>query len=154
MQISPAEGFSLCPRDYGAFSPVLEDPSPETHADYDPGSSPIGPLTPFGDFIDRAIAKNTEPSDYMDPVDSMYHYGQVRDPYQGLHYGSPYSQTQNHAPPNGPLKQPSAPDTPSVPSASVDYKKLAEPLSEWLACYVWRVCTTGAGLPHHFFRPS
>jgi hypothetical protein len=149
MQISPVGDTNLYSMDYGTFSPVFEDPSPEPHIEYDPGSSPIGPLTPFGDFIDRAIAGNLESSNTMGQVDLMYHSAQVYDSYQDLRYSPSYSHMINL-----PQKQPSVPDTTSAQSASVDYKKLVEPLSEWLACYIWTVCTTGAGLPHPFFRPS
>lgn len=140
MQISPTGNFNPYSSSYGAFSPVFEDPSPETRLDYDPASSPIGPLTPFGDFIDRAMADD----DFEHP-DNM---GQPYDSYQDHRYGA---QQQSY---ESPQKQAPASDTVAAPSASVDYKRLVDPLSEWLALYVWRVCTTGAGLPHPFFRPS
>jgi len=145
MQISPVEGLSTYCSSYGAFSPVFEDPSPDTHLDYDPGSSPIGPLTPFGDFIDRAMAK-----------DDLDYPGNVRQPYdsyQDHRYGAPQNQKQEY---NQAEPSPAAATiaTTAAPSASIDFKKLVDPLSDWLAAYVWKVCTTGAGLPHPFFRSS
>jgi hypothetical protein len=142
MQISPVGDLNPYCSSYGAFSPVFEDPSPDTHLDYDHGSSPIGPLTPFGDFIDRAMAK-----------DDLDYPGNMRQPfdcYQDHRYGAPQHQKQSYT-----QAEPSpAAVTTSAPSASIDYKKLVDPLSDWLAAYVWRVCTTGAGLPHPFFRSS
>lgn len=150
MQISPVDDMNPYSRNYGAFSPVFEDPSPEPHVEYDPGSSPIGPMTPFGDFIDRAMAENPG---HIGPTDPMYPPGPY-DTYQDHRYGTSHNQTHSYPPAESPLKQPPASDAASVPCASVDYKRLVDPLSEWLACYIWRVCTTGAGLPHPFFRPS
>jgi hypothetical protein len=33
-----------------------------------------------------------------------------------------------------------------MPSATHSYKKVADPLAEWVAAYVWKVCTTGMSL--------
>jgi hypothetical protein len=50
-------------------------------------------------------------------------------------------------------------DHPKEPAPAVDnattainagYKRLAEPLANWIADYVWKVCTTGLSLPPPF----
>lgn len=148
MSVSPIESYDkVLARNFGAFSPLLEDPSPDANQ-CDSGSSPIGPVTPtpFGDFIDRAITSSCiEPT--IDPM-----YPRSYNPYNG-------NQQQQHSKVNhlvskqSPRKQVAAVAAPP-PTATTEYKKLADPLSEWLACYVWRVCSTGVGLPSQFIRPS
>ncbi|KIY73792.1 hypothetical protein CYLTODRAFT_406502 [Cylindrobasidium torrendii FP15055 ss-10] len=104
----------------GAFSPVYEDQSPAGNN----VSSPIEPYTPFDDFVDL----NYPPLNACSPAyDSEY--GTGLDLFQG--------ETQE-------LKEPSLPQEIATPSASFDYKKLAEPISEWLANYVWKACTAEA----------
>ena len=148
MNISPIDNYDkIFVRNFGAFSPLLEAPSPDA-GQYDSGSSPIGPVTPtpFGDFIDRAITNS-----YIDPT------------YPDLSGQSCTAFRSNQQPQYGHtsqvvVKQSPPKQVPSVaappPTATTEYKRLVDPLSEWLACYVWRVCSTGAGLPCHFVRPS
>jgi hypothetical protein len=150
MNVSPIESYDrILTRNFGAFSPLLEDPSPDTNQ-YDPGSSPLGPITPtpFGDFIDRAIT-STDVEPTIDPT-----YPDLgRQPYDYHGNQQPqYGQVQIF-PKQSPRKQVPVVAAPP-PTATTEYKKLVDPLSEWLACYVWRVCSTGAGLPSHFARPS
>lgn len=147
MNVSPIENFDkIFARNFGAFSPLLEDPSPDANR-CDSGPSPIGPITPtpFGEFIDRAITSSCiEPA-----IDQTY----------SRSYNTYHGNQQQHNQVNyivskqSPRKQAPAVAAPP-PTATTEYKKLADPLSEWLACYVWRVCSTGAGLPSHFVRPS
>jgi hypothetical protein len=40
-----------------------------------------------------------------------------------------------------------APEPVIAPTATTAYKRLAEPLADWVANYVWKVCTTGTNLP-------
>ena len=147
MNVSPIENYhKIFARNFGAFSPLLEDPSPD--ANQCEGSSPIGPVTPtpFGDFIDRAI-----PNGYTDPtIDSAF--PQSYNAYHG-NQQQQHSQANRVVSKQSPRKQAPTVSAPP-PTATTEYKKLADPLSEWLACYVWRVCSTGAGLPSHFIRPS
>ena len=49
---------------------------------------------------------------------------------------------------------PPAPEAVATPTASIAYKKLAEPLAEWIANYVWKVCTTGMNLPATYAQPQ
>ena len=144
MNASPTESYNkIFARTFGAFSPLLEDPFPDTDQ-CDPGSSPIGPVTPtpFGDFIDRAIT-----SGYTDPT-YLRSYGSYHGNQQQQH-----SQLNHIVSKQSPRKYVPTVAAPP-PTATTEYKKLADPLSEWLACYVWRVCSTGAGLPSHFVRAS
>ena len=148
MNVSPFEDYDkIFARNFGAFSPLLEDPSPDANQ-YDSGSSPIGPVTPtpFGDFIDRAIT-----SGHIDPT-----YPDLgRQSYNVYHGGqqSQYGQVNQITSKQSPRKQVPVVSAPP-PTATTEYKKLVDPLSEWLACYVWQVCSTGAELPSHFARHS
>ena len=148
MNVSPIEYYDkIFARNFGAFSPLLENPSPDANQ-CDSGSSPIGPITPtpFGDFIDRAI-----PSGYIKPtIDSTYL--QSYNAYHGIQQQQ-YGQPNHVVSKQSPRKQDPAVAAPP-PTATTEYKRLADPLSEWLSCYVWRVCSTGSGLPSHFVRPS
>jgi len=149
MNVSPIENYdNFFARNFGAFSPLLEDPSPDANQ-YDPCSSPIGPVTPtpFGDFIDRAITSN-----YVEPTIDPTYPDLGRHSYNAYH-GNHQPQYGQTAPKQSPRKQvPTVPVPP--PTATTEYKKLVDPLSEWLGCYVWRVCSTDAGLPPNFVRPS
>ena len=130
----------------GVFSPVLEDTS-----DNEPGSSPVGPTTPFADFVDRAVggtqamvAHVRGPVAMIPPAPYCYGRG-----YCGNHcyqcQGCPVEQV---------LHQPAPPPEPVVtPTASVAYRKLAEPLAEWMVSFVWKVCTTGMSLPPQYAQP-
>ena len=60
----------------------------------------------------------------------------TRDQY---HQYPPYHEEAKAPPP--------ASEPPVTMSTSVSYKKLAEPLADWVASYVWKVCTTGMSLP-------
>lgn len=138
----PAEAYER-----GAFSPVFEDMSPEAVHMHEPASSPIGPATPFGEFVDRAVAaaQLVPPYDY---VRAMSMPLEVRQFYQEDRWGSQCHQCQSY----GVMDQ-AAPEPVVTPTATVTYKKLAEPLSEWIASYVWKVCTTGMSLPSTYAQP-
>ena len=41
----------------------------------------------------------------------------------------------------------------TIPSSTINYKRLAESLSQWVATYVWKLCTTGMSLPSEFAVP-
>ncbi|TFY80752.1 hypothetical protein EWM64_g3260 [Hericium alpestre] len=140
----------------GAFTPVFEEPSPELAvADGDPASSPIGPMTPFGDFVDRVVATaqtcgNVQAHTSQVPgfyVNSAL-YGQGSDVRQR----SPPQQYRDFDQVSQADPAPAF-DSCGAPSSTTSYKKLADPLSEWVASYIWKACTTGMSLPD-FYAPS
>lgn len=124
----------------GAFSPVYEDDSPQMIDGPDVTSSPIGPATPFGEFVDRAVATadsytSLDGSNDLPRSESPYHFADdIRGQYQEC-------EDKVAAPMLGPVV---------VPSTPINYKKLAEPLADWVASYVWKMCTTGMSLPSEF----
>ncbi|EKM59142.1 uncharacterized protein PHACADRAFT_249387 [Phanerochaete carnosa HHB-10118-sp] len=131
----------------GAFSPVYEESSPER----DVGSSPVGPNTPFGDYVDRAVASQAVPTHHVsaDPAPQPqyaytddYCHAQC---YQCQHFASAEHVIQQ-APP--------APEPVQTPTASATYKKLAEPLADWVANFVWKVCTTGLSMSPKYAQPD
>lgn len=128
----------LWPQVDNAFAPVLEDDS-EDMINGDLGSSPIGPMTPFADYVDRAVATSdlTTLSDIplkQEDIQSLCHGLQCYDviDYQ---YADPIKQ------------EPVAPVNDSAPSASTKYKKFAEPMADWIVSYVWKVCNNSIALP-------
>ncbi|KAJ7283524.1 hypothetical protein C8J57DRAFT_1217922 [Mycena rebaudengoi] len=137
----------------GAFTPVFEDESPGVCSGPDVGSSPLGPVTPFGEFVDRAVAAGSY-SAYDGPMSAK---SQLRPEHcsPGLQcYDAsafpPYRPFADHP------KEPASAAVPEVvtPSATSGYRKLAEPLADWVAIYVWKACSTGFSLPSAFSRPS
>jgi hypothetical protein len=144
-----ADGRQTFPHSYerGVFSPVLEDIS-----DNEPGSSPIGPTTPFADFVDRAVRgpdivvnHARSANEVVQPVQFCYINGFCGNQcYQCQH--CPAEQAIHQIPP--------APEPVVTPTASVAYRKLAEPLAEWMVSFVWKVCTTGMSLPPQYAQPT
>ncbi|KAJ6516171.1 hypothetical protein C8R45DRAFT_234522 [Mycena sanguinolenta] len=134
----------------GAFTPVFEDQSPGAYSGPDAASSPIGPVTPFGEFVDRAVAAE----EYATYGQSLSAKSQVA---QQEHCGSLHQSydpaAEYHTRPNEDVAAAPAPEV-VTPSATSGYRKLAEPLSDWIANYVWKACTTGFSLPSAFSRPS
>ena len=126
---------------FGAF---YEDHSPASGVDSN--TSPLEPVTPFGEFVDRAVA---EPQFSMDN-----RYGMQNAIANNYEDNKPDLEAYKPPPVFPSISDfPKEPD-PIVdtvtPSATVGYKTLSEPLSEWVANYVWKVCTTGFSLPHAF----
>ncbi|KAJ8523009.1 hypothetical protein ONZ45_g542 [Pleurotus djamor] len=129
-------------------SPISEDDSPGSIEHDD--SSPLGPITPFSQFIDRAVSPrhshgNVSQAFSHNPydVDKM----SCDQPHEPCHpFGLKLTAQASAA----------AAAVPEVttPSASPGYRKLAEPLAEWVVSYVWRVCTTGFSLPPKFSASS
>jgi hypothetical protein len=114
----------------GAFTPVFEEDS----TTYEVVSSPLGPITPFGQFVDRAVAATEQftcNNTYPAPISQHA---------ECYHSQSPMQQMVV-APTVGLIPSPTATDT---------YRKLAEPLANWIADYVWKACTTGMSLPPAF----
>lgn len=130
-----------CPDQYlyerGAFTPVFEEDSPVLIRDHDAFSSPVGPVTPFGDFVDRAVAV----SDCCDKYDG--NRAGVKEPDNARNYVE------------SPLELSPSPEVfreASPPCASAEYKKMAAPMSDFMAQYIWNVCTTGMSLPAIYGR--
>lgn len=136
----------------GAFSPIFEDDSPSATNGHEAASSPLGPITPFGDFVDRIVATSQDDVRY----DNIYmggiphHEGATQDSQCGPQC---YEPAQPQQAPSNAQEQPKEPEV-VVPTASSNYRKLTEPLSEWLANYVWKTCTTGMYLPPVFAQPG
>jgi hypothetical protein len=127
----------------GAFSPIFEDESPGT-AGLNENNSHFDPVTPFGDFVDRAVAAQSS-------TDYLAFMGSAAPQAADMAYQMP----KRHIVPEEPKEPVPAPAPEAVtPSATSGYRKLAEPLSDWVANYVWQVCTTGISLPSPFSRPS
>lgn len=143
-QLRGTRGWSstpnLCVEDEtGAFAPLLEDDSSDM-VNGDLHSSPIEPLTPFGEYVDRAVASSDPPA-IFDPL--------VQSRSQELYFGPcgsgssdfrVYRNTSAKEHPRSGENQP--------PTATLTYKRLAEPIAEWVVTYVWKVCTNGIALPH------
>lgn len=129
-----------------AHSPYTPNDSPGSDSGPDDDSSPLEPITPFADFIDRAVAAEQPFCNERSIVtDSSIEFGKQKEE-KALVFPTLAEPAKEAAP--APL-----PDV-VTPSATTGYKKLAEPISEWLASYVWKVCTTGLDLPMLFRYPS
>jgi len=128
--------------EHSGLSPVYDDRSPE-----EPVSSPLEPITPFGIFVDRAVAEaQVYPSDEnMRPVVITTQAPVIDGSNDIVHQGfAPWVPTGF----GDPLKEPAPTVEIATSTISARYKKLAEPLADWVAEYVWKVCTTGLSLPH------
>jgi len=136
--------FEEQPYEKGAFSPVYEDDSPQMIEGPDVGSSPIGPATPFGEFVDRAVAAHTyiSPEVLYSRTDLPSEYHPIEEVPGCDHH---YQDCQDDLKVAVPMLEPVV-----VPSTTVNYKKLAEPLADWVALYIWKMCTTGIGLSSEF----
>jgi hypothetical protein len=130
----------------GAFTPIFEDQSPAGQAT---DSSPLEPLTPFGEFVDRVVASARSSIDYV-PLSNKAPQADGTCVTQYRQETSPYPIVSEQP------KEPAPAPAPEVvtPNATSSYKKLAEPLSDWVANYVWKVCTTGLSVQSLFSRPS
>ncbi|KAI4518335.1 hypothetical protein GGG16DRAFT_110834 [Schizophyllum commune] len=115
----------------GAFTPVFEADSP---IGADPSSSPLEPVTPFGEFVDRAVVRTKSSGSYDGFMEG------VRGRDAAVLAKAPAAERREQKEP-----APSVQEV-STPSASIEYKKLAGPLAEWITNYVWQVCTTGLSL--------
>ncbi|KAF9221920.1 hypothetical protein BS17DRAFT_223991 [Gyrodon lividus] len=136
----------LHPEDEGGlFAPVLEDDSPDLMGG-DVGSSPLEPLTPFGDYVDQAVA-TSDATVAHDPL-APNRPQEFQFPYSALCGAQCYSQCYHlQAYPHLEVKEPSVTASEQPPTATLAYKKLAGPLPEWIVSYVWKVCTNAIVLP-------
>ncbi|TBU49407.1 hypothetical protein BD309DRAFT_75438 [Dichomitus squalens] len=145
----------------GAFSPVLEDcspdglgnSSPEAADVAEPGSSPVGPATPFADYVDNAIAAEAQliPALQRNRAVEVAQAAAYSAHHDGYHVSCYQCQTYQV---EQPMQQAPVVDTVVAPVATAAYKKLAAPLSEWIVGYVWKVCTTGMRLSPEYAQPS
>jgi hypothetical protein len=134
-----------------SYSPTAEGgASPEPIADEDPASSPLGPITPFGVFVDRAVAASQfsgGPEVGLPTLPPATSFGPY--PSYAIRYGEqlPPSTRQYEAAGQRPeTAMPPAQDVIPMPCATYSYKKVADPLAEWVATYIWKACTTGMSL--------
>lgn len=116
-----------------AFAPVLEDDSEDMI-----GSSPIGPMTPFAEYVDRAVSASDVATLCDIPLKQeeihLYHGLQCYD-MMDYQYADPIKQ------------EPVAPVSDPAPTASSKYKKFAEPMADFIVSYVWKVCNNSIALP-------
>ncbi|KAJ3856896.1 hypothetical protein EV368DRAFT_31402 [Lentinula lateritia] len=134
-------------QDRGAFTPIFEDDSPEFRSSHEVSSSPIEPVTPFGDFVDRAVS-STSAVLSCSYVSNASLAGAADDTCQLQCYRShpaaqPFIDLAVSVP---------APEL-VTPTATSGYRKLSEPLSEWIANFVWKACTTGTNIPSSIAKP-
>ncbi|THH23161.1 hypothetical protein EUX98_g8012 [Antrodiella citrinella] len=139
--------------DRGVFSPLYQEVSPELAVGNDPGSSPVGPATPFGEYIDRAVAE-TQGMYVYDTGRSATELRQSHYDYPGEYCTQQCYQCQHYQAVEPAVQAPPAPEPVVTPSATTAYKKLAEPVSEWVANFVWKVCTTGMSLRPDYAQPA
>ncbi|KAG6878247.1 hypothetical protein C0993_010019 [Termitomyces sp. T159_Od127] len=145
--ISDFTSFDDEPYTGDSYTPIFEDnESPGAASGPDRDSSPLQPITPFGVYVDRVIASHAYEGNHSNDVAAhAYSYqNKLRGP-QGYPIEPVYQ-----VPPQP--QEPAPVTAPEVvtPCATAAYKKLAEPLAEWIANYVWKVCTTGFSLPPEF----
>lgn len=138
--------------DRGAFSPVYEEGSPDLVPNNDQGSSPVGPGTPFGEYVDRAVA-DAQTTLGFEGIQAPEVPQHAQYAPQGGYCGAQCYQCQHYAQPEQPAHQATVPEPVVTPPANADYKRLAEPLSEWVSKFVWKVCTTGMNLHPEYAQP-
>ncbi|KAF9008755.1 hypothetical protein BDQ17DRAFT_1348874 [Cyathus striatus] len=130
----------------GAFTPVFEDQSPGGVSGPD-GSSPV---TPFAEYIDRAVTTADSYGTSATGTLPISAYKSERKTGVAESYEQPVTYPSIAVQPDEEISQAQE----VTPSANFGYKKLAEPLSEWIANYVWKICATGYSLPHSFAQSS
>jgi hypothetical protein len=136
LDITDASHGSHPPSERGSFTPILEEQSTQETVDIVLGT----PITPFGEFVDRAVAA-AAPQDFTTAVRCPDTNNRCPDDvrYPADCQSGGRQQPEHH--------KELVPEPVITPVATPAYKKLAEPLSEWVANYVWKVCTTGMSLP-------
>lgn len=122
----------------GAFTPFFEDESPTGSTGHDFGSSPIEPVTPFVDYVDQAVAT----TQYV--AQDWCQEGKTATQFYSL---PPLQEL-----PQEPVPPPAAVPDLVAPTATAGYRKLSEPLSDWIANFVWKACTTGSNVPSFVSR--
>ena len=126
-------------------------PNPDSSSGHGSSSSPMGPVTPFVEFIDRAVAAPQYSISDDGYADSSATHECYQDTQAVLN--------ACHAPPVSPSiaelpqKHQLVVDTVTF-STTLGFKKLFGPLADWVANYVWKACTTGLSLPPAFSQSS
>ncbi|KAF5393763.1 hypothetical protein D9757_000268 [Collybiopsis confluens] len=145
------EAVAYDEQDRGAFTPIFEDESPESRSLHEASSSPFEPVTPFGDFVDQAVTTAA----YSEHFDCTYaaNVALVSEPSHKLQSYCFQPETQPVELPKEPVPAPVPAPELVTPTATSGYRKLSEPLSEWIANFVWKACTTGANVPAFIARP-
>lgn len=124
-------------QDRGAFTPIFEEESPEARSLNEVSSSPIEPVTPFGDYVDRAVSSVSYSAAFVG-----------NNKVQGYCFVQPAVDVAKE-----PVLAPAPAPELVTPTATSGYRKLSEPLSEWIANFVWKACTTGTNVPSFIVRP-
>jgi len=120
-----------------SYSPPSEEGASSVPApDEDPASSPLGPITPFGVFVDRAVAAPQFSSKVDLPITPLFDRNSIQ-------YAPPPAATLQYEPANERPEVFPPLDVVPMTSATLSYKKVADPLAEWIATFIWKVCTTG-----------
>ncbi|KAJ3899500.1 hypothetical protein F5879DRAFT_993730 [Lentinula edodes] len=119
-------------QDRSASTPIFEDDSPEFWSVLEVSSSPLEPVTPFGGFVDRAVS-STSAALSGSYVSQASLAGAAKDTCQW-----PGDHSHHAAQPFTELV---------TPAATSGYRKLSEPLSEWIVNFVWKECATGTNIP-------
>lgn len=147
--VASTDMYSYDQYERGAFTPIFEDQSPDRGSGHEASSSPLGPITPFGQFVDRAVADAQDCTSF----DEQHPYPVLVDKYGPSSFQSQSGYQQPVHVVEEP-KEPAPAPAPEVviPSATSSYKKLAEPLSAWVANYVWKACTNDLALPANLTR--
>lgn len=140
--------------DRGVFTPLNEDTSSDFTRNHDPSSSPVGPTTPFGDYVERALAGPQNNIHYGSHRHQTDVVSQSQYTYEECCGNQCYQCQQQYDHRARQVTQPAPVSEPAtIPSSNGDYKKLTEPLAEWMANFVWKVCTTGVFIQPQCGRP-
>lgn len=124
-------------------------PNPDSPSGHD-SSSPMETVTPFVEFIDRAVAAAQYPisnDGYADSSVTQECYQDTQAVLNACQAPPVFPSIAESLPKHQPVLD-------TVPSTSLGFKKLSGPLADWVANYVWKACTTGLSLPSAFSQPS
>jgi hypothetical protein len=126
-------------------------PNPDSSSGHDSGSSPMEPITPFVEFIDRAVAApqySISDDAYADASATHECYQDTQAVLNACHTPPVFPSIAEPPPRHQPVV-----DT-VFPSTTHGFKKLSGPLADWVANYIWKACTTGLSLPPAFSQSS
>ncbi|EAU84529.1 hypothetical protein CC1G_00048 [Coprinopsis cinerea okayama7 len=139
------------PHRHSSYKPIYHDHSPGTDSGHESGSSPLEPITPFADFVDGVVAAEQPSLTGEDCITAPVNanYGVLKQDSSAESRLAPVFPTLAE-----PVKEPAPAPEVITPSPTSGYRQLSQPLSEWLASYVWKVCTTGLSLSPAFTYPS
>ncbi|KZV65816.1 hypothetical protein PENSPDRAFT_113691 [Peniophora sp. CONT] len=144
LDAAPADRFSGLSRDidpapYAAESQGFLPTTVPRERIRGTGFSPRRPVTPFGEYVDRATAAEQS-------------YAQVAVPSANWSY-APQFEANYPQPAPAPFyeqQEPAQAPESAAPSATLTYKAVADPLADWMADYVWKACTVGISLAPHY----